>query len=216
MSASISTPTTTATVTSTTPGTLYNQHAQELIEMQKKMERLQSLTEPRYLTLDASSNIPDEKKSTHVNICLYLKYEKQTAIFPNVLLPIDLFDLINDTKNTKAEKIEYIKSSKNVCDSILFAKQAPSLTDAEIDQIYNFILSSSNNRKYDMPKIIQYFKPLNAKGFEADKCTKIIYGKLEANHRTHQVGPNPSSSVKSWITQNISMIEEMSLFVQLG
>ena len=185
---------------------------QNLENMSKQIEKI-SFTETNNLMLLPVSHVPEDKKATHINVCLQLEYNegKQNIILPNVLFPVDLFDG-KPFHVTTQEKLNSVKKRVNSIVRILIEKN--SFTDEQIDALYKEY-DDKSEITYDIAKIIAFVKTLNIEDFDETKNTKLFYAGIKPrNSNTSIFTPYFVSNIKTALT-NISGDKYANMFVSL-
>lgn len=175
--------------------------------------QIKNINLKNYVKMD-QNDIPEDKKEEYVQVNLHLKYNNgfQYVIFPRILLPIHLFNVIAITP-TRAEKIGAIKIKQtNMTILKLFAKYSDEYNDQEIDRLY-YSYGLKRIKNYDISKIIQFIKNLNIEDFDETKNTRFAYGRLTSDSHVYILYPpveGVAEKIKSWNKNGLILMMTLS------
>ena len=187
---------------------------QKLEELRKEIERISI---DKSIKLLLPSDVPEDKKQTHIKVCLQLNYneEKEFTILPNVLLPIDLFETQKIEQSTLRDKINFIQKSlkHNLVVGMLFRDHP--FTETQIDTLYDHYKNDSL-MNYNMSKIINYIKTLNIKDFDETKNNTLSQAIIQSKNGTmynlaYGVSANNKDIISKLTSKNTPIYISISL-----
>ena len=178
------------------------EYKQKLNEMVQKLEKISPNANDN-LKLYPGSHVAENKKNTHLNVCLQLTYNegKETIILPNTPLPVDLFD-ISTTNITREQKIAYIKDAATIGPVSLLLLTKDIFTEEDIDGLYRRYNTNERKGDYDIRKIIAFVKTLNIKDFDETKNTKLTQACCNCKNLKSSLLLNSIADVKSILVKN--------------
>lgn len=192
-----------------------NELKQNVNNLTKQIEKLS--IESNYCSkILPISHVPEDKKDTHANVCLQLDYNesKETIIFGNLPMPIDLFDLRVENV-TREQKIACMKSGYSIGMQMLLTKDI--FTDEDINNIYEQQCpKKAQISTYDTQKIINFIKTLDVKDFDETKNKNLFQIAYKyKDEAMNVITPNPISNIKQTLIDHRRKNPYVNFYISL-